>query len=534
MVQAAAVQSLTNRGAAELARLVAGGEVSSVEAVERHIERIEEVNPRLNAVVVPFFERARAEAAEADRKRQRGERLGVLHGVPITLKEQFEVEGAPSTWGLTSRAKQVNTADGPLVRRLRDAGAIVLGVTNVPQLLIYHESDNPVYGRCNNPWSVDRVPGGSSGGEGAIVAAGGSPLGLGSDIGGSIRIPAHFCGIHGLKPTSRRLSRLDSPLFFASGQEAIIDQPGPLARRVEDLELAMSVLAGPDQASFDYTVPPVSWPDPKRIDVSKLRIAMYSDDGFFSPGPEVRRAVEVVASALQSESATVEKWTPPRVEDAIRIFYGLLGGDGGASAKRWLGSNPKTRQIKGLLRLVSVPNAARPAMVAGLRAAGQQRLAFLMRNLRPFSADQYWQLVEERNAYEREFLSTLDASRFDAIICPPHALPALTHGASYYLGPAASYSMLYNLLGLPGGVIAVTRVREGHESDRHASKDVVEKTAREVEGGSAGLPLGVHVAARHWREDIVLAVMRAVERRLQHNADFPAGMLAGTARADSV
>ncbi|HEY9288775.1 MAG TPA: amidase family protein [Candidatus Dormibacteraeota bacterium] len=528
MVQVSAVQSLTNRGAAELAGMIAAGEVSSAEVVERHVERIEAVNPRLNAVVVPFFERARAEAAEADRKRQRGEPLGPLHGVPITIKEQFEVQGAPSTWGLPSRARQVNTADGPLVRRLRDAGAIVLGVTNVPQLLIYHESDNPVYGRCNNPWSVDRVPGGSSGGEGAIIAAGGSPLGLGSDIGGSIRIPAHFCGIHGIKPTSRRLSRFDNPLFFAQGQEAIIDQPGPLARRVEDLELALSVLAGPDQTSFDYNVPPVGWPDPKRIEISKLRIAMYSDDGFFSPAPEVRRAVEVVAGALRSEGATVESWTPPRVEDPIRIFYGILGGDGGASAKRWLGSNPKTRQIKGLLQLVGVPNLARPGAAAALKAAGQQRLAFLMRNLRPFSADEYWQLVEERNTYQREFLAALDAGPFDAIIGPPHALPALTHGASYYLGPAASYSMLYNLLGLPGGVVAATRVREGHESDRPSTKDVVEKTAGQVERGSAGLPLGVQVAARHWREDIVLAVMAAVERRIKDNPDYPAGALAAT------
>lgn len=527
MIKTSEARKLTEAGAAELALLIASGEISSAEAVERHIERIEEVNPKLNAVVWPLFKRARAEAAEADKARKGADGLGALHGVPITIKDQFEVEGAPSTWGLPSRAGQLAKSDGPLVKRLRDAGAIVLGITNVPQLLIYHESDNPVYGRCNNPWSAERVPGGSSGGEGSIIAAGGSPLGLGSDTGGSIRVPAHFCGIHGIKPTSRRLTGLDNPRFFDYGQEAILHQPGPLARRVEDLELAMSVLAAPGQEKFDFSIPRVAWPDPKRVDVSKLRIATYSDDGFFPAAPGVRRAVDVAADALRAEGATVETWAPLRVHDAMRIFYGLLGGDGGRSAKRSLGSNPATRQIKGLLQVVDVPNAVRPGVAAVLETAGQPRLAFLMRSLRPLSADQYWLLVEERNRYQREFLAGLDSGGFDAVICPPHALPALTHGASYYLGPAASYSAVYNMQGLPSGVVAVSRVRSGEESDRPVSKDVVEKTAREVEQGSAGLPLGVQVAARYWREDIVLAVMAAVERRLKDRPDYPAGALAG-------
>ncbi len=526
MVQAARRQQLTGLGAAELARLIAAGEISSAEAVERHIERIEEINGRLNAVVVTLFDRARRDAAAADDSRKRGSTPGPLHGVPITIKEQFQVEGAPATHGLKSRANQPTASEGPLVRRLRQAGAIVLGVTNVPQLLLYHESDNPVYGRCSNPWNLERTPGGSSGGEGAVIAAGGSPLGLGSDIGGSIRVPAHFCGIHGLKPTSRRLTRMDNPLVFSSGQEAIIDQPGPLARHVEDLELAMSILAAPGLADLDYTVPPVAWPDSRQIQVSRLRIAMYRDDGFFTAAPDVARAVELAAEALRADGATVADWTPPRVSDAVRVFYGLLAADGGASEKRALGSNPRTRQIKGLLQIASVPNAARPAAAAALEAAGQPRLAFLMRAVRSLTADAYWQLVEERNRYQREFLAGLTAGGFDAIICPPHALPALTHGASYYLGPAGSYSMLFNLLGMPAGVVATTRVGSA-EPPRYAGRDLVERTAATVIQGSAGLPLGVQVAARHWREDVVLAVMRAIERRLEQRADYPAGKLTG-------
>src|SRR5690242_9828468 len=190
--------ALTSLSAGELAGLIARGEVSAVEAVEAHIERIEQVNAALNAVVVKRYDAARAEAREADERRARGEALGPLHGVPITIKESLDLVDTPSTFGLPSRASVLARQDDLYVARMRQAGAIILGKTNVAQLLYYIESDNPVYGRTNNPWNLDRSSGGSSGGQAAIIAAGGSPIGLGTDLGGSIRVPATFCGIAGL------------------------------------------------------------------------------------------------------------------------------------------------------------------------------------------------------------------------------------------------------------------------------------------------------------------------------------------------
>jgi fatty acid amide hydrolase len=302
-------------GAGGIANCVASGDLSAREVVEEHIRRIEEVNSRLNAVVVPLFDRARNDAAAADAARSRGEPLGPLHGVPVTIKEQFLVAGTPTTVGLPSRVSHRAASDGPLVQRLRQSGAIVLGKTNLSQLLIYHESDNPVYGRTNNPWDPGRTPGGSSGGEAAIVAAGGSPLGLGGDFGGSIRIPAHFSGLHGLRPTAGRLTGLDTPAaVFAKGQEAIVPQPGPLARTVEDLALAMSVLAAPGLEAIDPGVPPVPWPDWTGVSLSGLRVAAYADDGFFRPAPAVRRAVREAAAALRTLGAQVEDWTPRALE----------------------------------------------------------------------------------------------------------------------------------------------------------------------------------------------------------------------------
>src|ERR1051326_8912584 len=233
--------TLTRLSASELARRIAEGHLSSKEVVEAHIRRMEAVNPRLNAVVVPLFDQARAEASRADRLRRQGTLLGPLHGVPITLKEQFMVPGTPSSVGLMSHRSQLIKREGPLVKRLRQAGAIVLGKTNLSQLLLSVSGtcENPVYGRTNNPWDLERSPGGSSGGEAAIIAAGGSPLGLGGDHGGSIRVPAHFCGLYSLLPTARRLTNLDTaPYAEIAGQEATIAQPCPIARSARDLLLA--------------------------------------------------------------------------------------------------------------------------------------------------------------------------------------------------------------------------------------------------------------------------------------------------------
>jgi fatty acid amide hydrolase len=510
-------------GAREIAMHVAAGELSAREAVEERVRRIEEANSRLNAVVVPLFDRALGEADAADAARSRGEPLGPLHGVPITIKEQFLVADTPTTVGLPSRASHRAAEDGPLVGRLRQAGAIVLGKTNVSQLLIYHESDNPVYGRTNNPWDPQRTPGGSSGGEAAIVAAGGSPLGLGGDYGGSIRVPAHFSGVHGLRPTAGRLTVLDTPGgIFPAGQEAIIPQPGPMARKVEDLALAMQVLAAPGLGATDPGVPPVPWPDWRAVSLDGLRVAVYSDDGFFRPAPAARRAVREAAAALRSRGAQVEEWSPPGVADAVRVYLGIASADGGAGYKRALGKVERDRRISGLLRAAGLPNGARPLAARLLERAGQRHTARVVRSMGRRSAAGYWRLVEERADLRKRFLRELDAGRFDAIVCPPHALPALKHGASEFLLSAAGYSLLYNVLGMPAGVVAATRVRADEESDRQPSSDVAERSARKTEEGSAGLPVGVQVAARHWREDITLAVLSALEEHFRAQPDYPA------------
>jgi len=508
--------------ASELAEQLREGELSAHEVIEAHIRRIEKVNPQLNAVVIPLFEQARTQAEEADQKRGRGESLGPLHGVPVTIKEQYRVAGTQTTLGATSKIGNVYNDEGPLVTALRDAGAIILGKTNIIQTLAGWESDNRVYGRSNNPWNLERTPGGSSGGEGAIVAAGGSALGLTGDFGGSTRIPAHFCGIHGFKPTSGRLSNEDfAPGLLGYGQEIFIPQPGPVARSVADLQLAMKLFAETSMnVTFDL-VPPVPWPDPSQVRVNELRIGYYTDNGFFPASPAIRRVVEEAADILRQQGVSVAPFTPPDTAEAVRIFLSALSAGGGKDYLRLLGDEKPIPQVAGQLRGYSSPAFVMSIFQKIMAARGQQYIADVMQQLGTRSAEEYQKIAASRTDYRARFHRSLDEGGFDAILCPPAALPALTHGSSEHLFPAFSYAFTYNVLGAPAGVVAAGRVRAGEESDRIVDKDLADITAQKVEEGSAGLPVGVQVVARHWREDIALAVMATLEKQFRQQPDYP-------------
>jgi Asp-tRNA(Asn)/Glu-tRNA(Gln) amidotransferase A subunit family amidase len=506
--------------ASELARRIADGSLTSAEAVEAHIARIERVNPALNAVVVKRYDDARAEAREADRRRAASEPLGALHGVPITIKECLDFAGLPSTFGLASRAKHAADADDPYVARLRAAGAIVLGKTNVAQVLLAVESSNPVYGRTNNPWNLDRAPGGSSGGEGAIVAAGGSPLGLGTDIGGSVRIPAAFCGIASLKPTQGRTpdqGRCSVPI----GQRAVVSQVGVLARTVADVALGTGIIAGARESDLE---PSVALGDYRAVDVAMLRVAVFEDDGAFPAGPAVRRGVRKAAEMLAAASARVTKWTPPDIEEALDLYYGLLTADRG----RGLGTLTRGEKIDStiapLLMFAQRSRRTLGAIRRLLNAAGQRGSSDKLRAFGYGDTHHYWQLVERQMAYRERFLRALngdDGGPFDVVLCPPCAVPAYTHGAARDLALLGSYNLLANLLGFPAGVVPVTRVRADEEAGRAPSRDMVYAAVNKVERNSAGLPIGAQLIARPWREDVVLAAMQAIETAASGRDGYP-------------
>ena len=456
------MDNITRASAAGLARSIRAKKVSSEEAVDAYLKRIENINPSLNAVVQLREEEARAEARHADARLARGEVAGPLHGVPVTVKDSFETAGMVSTGGTEGRKRFVPDRDATAVERLRSAGAILLGKTNVPELSLAYESDNLVYGRTNNPYGLLRTPGGSSGGEAAAIAAGGSPLGLGSDSAGSIRLPAHFCGIAGIKPTTGLVpaAGLFPPYIWMMEQLSAV---GPMSRFVEDLMLVLPILAGTDWA--DPATVPVPPGDPGKVVLGTLRAAFYTDNGIMSPTPETVETVKSAARALSDAGLAVEEDRPVIIGLSQDLMHSLLSADGGSGINILL-------QMAG----TSHPHTLTRQLLESISACA-------------VSAAEFGGIMYRWRFFRCEMLSFL--KKYDVIICPACAHPAMPHGAGPDGGNVSSfsYAVTYNLTGWPAVV---------------------------VRGGTSpeGLPIGVQVVARPWREDVALAVARQIEKAL--------------------
>ena len=295
------------------------------------IARAEESHSRLNAVAVPLYDEAASAARRLDRD---GARVLALAGVPVTVKESLDLAATPSSGGVEALAAGRARRDGRIVAALRAAGAVPIAKGNVAQLLWFAETENPVYGRTANPHALDRSPGGSSGGDAALVAAGVAPIAIGTDLGGSVRQPAHCCGIAALKPTAGRLSlegSLDERLFAPFPW--IENQPGIFARDVADLELVLSVL---DAGAAPAQPPPATATSPRG-----LRVGVIETNGILAPHPAVRRAVGQAAAAAERAGARVVPFTPPAADHALELFDAVFVSDGGKTIERMLAGTPR-------------------------------------------------------------------------------------------------------------------------------------------------------------------------------------------------
>jgi amidase len=444
--------------ATALAAAIGARTISSREVVDACLARIDRVNPVLNAVVALRADAARADADAADEAIARDAAVGVLHGVPITIKDSFDTHDCATTWGTSGRKGFVPAADATAVARLRAAGAIVLGKTNTPELTLGFETVNPVYGRTANPYDPARTSGGSSGGAAAIVAAGGAPLDLGSDTGGSIRVPAHFCGIAGIRPTPGRVSRAGHAIGPGSAGDALTSI-GPLARRVEDLALALRLVAGPD--GRDPLLAPVPLGDPAAIDPSQLRVAWFLDNGIAPPDDDVASAVREAVRALADTGAKAFECRPPGVERTEPLFMQtIMLLEGGARIRARLAAEGTASADSTLGPFCSIHAA---------------------------NDDDRVRIVDAWDALRAELLAA--SADFDLVVSPPCAHAALPHGEVDARMRGFSYTMTWNLAGWPGAVVRAGTSREG-------------------------LPLGVQIAAPPWREDLVLAAAARIESAL--------------------
>jgi fatty acid amide hydrolase len=505
--------------AASLSTMLARREIGARELLRAHLDRIDAVDGRVRAFTEVLRVQAAAEAEASDTRRSRGEARGPLDGLPVTIKECFDVEGRATTLGIPAWRGRMADRDAALVTALREAGAVVLGRTNLSQTMLYVEARNPLFGQTSNPWSLAHTPGGSSGGEGAAVAAGMSPLGIGTDIGGSIRTPVHFCGLAGIKPTLDRLPMRGYRTVLA-GQETVRGMGGPIARTVADLALLFRALDPARLSALDTRVPPLAWTDPDGVRLDRLTVGRCVQDEPIAPSKAVARAVDRAAEALVARGCKVEPFELPEVGPMLSAYLGALSADGGAALVSALAGGEVDPVLEPLRRMAAVPGSARRIVARAARALGQGNIALMLEAMGEKSASELWALTDRLRTYRTTLLDAMEVRQIDLLLTPPFATPALPHGESKNFTLASSYSIAFNATQLPAGVVAVTRVRSD-ETKRNPGRDALARHAAKVDRASAGLPVGVQLVGRPWRDHEVLAAMRAIEAEVSTDPGYP-------------
>lgn len=448
---------------AEAAAAIHSKKISPVELVESHLSRIASLQPKLNAFVHLDADAAHLRARAAEASVSRGEPLGPLHGIPLTIKSSIDVAGWPCPAGSLLRRDYVPAADAPLVARLKAAGAILLGNTNTPEFLMAYETNNSLSGKTSNPWNLAYSAGGSSGGESAAIASGCSMGGIGSDGGGSIRVPAHFCGICGLKPTP---GRVPATGHFPScaGAFGWIGVVGPMARTIADLRVLFDVMAGPDPG--DPHSAPIASRAHSEKDLRATRIGILESSALGSATSETRAAVDRAARLLSARGFVVESFELQGLDHALELWWYFFGPVIGHLLRTSFASQES--QLSPMLREY-LSHATSPE---------------------PLSLEQFLQACVERDFVREKILRQVE--RVPILLSPVSSAPAFRHGEGNY-APGTGYldTMRYaqwlNLAGFPGASVPISLSREG-------------------------LPIGVQIVGRPFEEELIFAVAEALEQ----------------------
>ncbi len=443
-------------------KLLRSGEISIIELAEAHIAQIERLNPQLNAFADFDAERVRAQARRLETSK---DRTGPLHGLPVTVKSSIATAGFKCEVGSLLNKGEVPREDAVVVNRLRAAGALILGTTNCPEFLMAYETDNLLHGRTANPWDLDRTPGGSSGGESAAIAAGMSALGLGSDSGGSVRVPAHFTGICSLKPTPGRIPGAGH-LPSCIGPFSVLGAIGPMARTMDDVTLAFRTLSGQDP--HDPISPPIVMRSPSLNDLRAYAIGFFEDDDLTPVTPETRAAVQAAAQALREAGFRVEPFRPRTLEQLRKLWWKFF--------------------VQCGAMFYGPAIACKRAKLSPIFSEFLQ----IAESLPPLTATELLNAWAELDVLRAKTLEELSAH--PVLLCPVASIPAFRHGerewtiegrAVEYLD-AVRHTQWFNTLAAPAAVVPVGRSPEG-------------------------LPIGVQIVARPFQDEVALAIAAIVD-----------------------
>ncbi|MEM7102896.1 MAG: amidase [Bacteroidota bacterium] len=467
------------KSATELARLIKDGNATSTEIVKEHLDRIKEVNPQIDAIIDFFEQEALAEAKKCDKEAKHGEFRGPLHGVPMTIKEQFWIKGTKSTTNFKMMKDWVAPSDAIVVKRLKDAGVVIMGKTNVPRNLTDYQVSGDIYPDGKNPYNPDHSPGGSSGGTSAAIASGMTPIGLGGDFGGSIRNPSNFCGLYGIKPTDDMVPGHGSVPVPANAKGFVFHmaQPGPLARTPEDLEVLMKTIRGP--AKRDRTSPRMAWKNPDQNSLSDFKIGWVDNWPGYEPSDSTKSVIKNFIDLLSKNKCSTENAAPANnlhersLSLFVRLFGQLIGQDSPWVVKQLIKMNLKKGLLKGLKKFKRELN-------------GGFSDSFI------FYSESMGIRAQVIGEWEQYF------EKFDLLVCPTSFGPAfkrckigtpITHDGKklIYVNYVWPYLACFNASGHPAMNIPL-----GIDKD--------------------GLPVGVQVVGPYWSEPVLLHFAKLVSK----------------------
>lgn len=524
-------RTLVNKPIEELVQEVQGGSLSATDVLQTYGKIAVKAQEKTNCVTELLLPEAETWAQnEANLK-------GPLAGVPISLKDSIQVKGFDTTLGYSRLAGKPYADDGPLVKLLKDAGAVPYAKTALPVTLLSFESANPVWGTCLNPHVPQYSPGGSTGGEGALLALGGR-IGIGSDVAGSVRVPAAWSGIYSLRCSTGRWPKNGVNTSMA-GQEGVASVFSPMARTLNDLTYFSRSIINMKPWKYDYTVHPIAWRGEEESDAKskRLRVGLMAYDGVIPATPAIQRAVATTAAALSAAGHEVVEITPPSTADpftGLHLASQLLNADGCETFNSHFYSfEPSDPGAAQLSLIANLPRPLRYLYYLYVRYIRRdEKWAALIRTLGPKSAAHQWKLVARREAFRSTWHAWWDAEsqQYDFILCPVNATPALPHRAMKDAVSSCGYTFLWNLLDYSAGVLPVSHVDPKKDALAAPYKTVLKQLGANhaLSRGAwkhydaskmAGLPTAVQVVGRRWEEEKVLGYMAAVEGALEQFHD---------------
>ncbi|EFX81960.1 hypothetical protein DAPPUDRAFT_210998 [Daphnia pulex] len=484
------------------------GHLSCVEVLRAYQAKALEITTEYNCIT-EFILEAEEWAKKLDADAALGGKKGPLHGLPFSVKDNVGIIGYDSTIGISRFLNQPSTEDAAIVIALKMLGAIPFCKTNIPQTNMSFGCSNPIWGLTMNPWDKERTPGGSTGGEACLIAAGGSPIGIGSDIGGSVRLPAAFCGIYSIKPTTSRIRYK----FIAS-------VPGIMARDSQTVVTVTKLLLNDNhlQIHGDPDLLPIPWNEKMFSEKRSLRIGYYEDDGFFPTTPGIRRAIQIAKAKLEASGHELVPFLPPHVEYVLNSFISILTADQSRYLLEALSNDDIDPVLNPTLLALSIPTLVKPLFRPFVSHFYSAKLMPVYLGNRIRETHQLWSEITKKNLYKEEFLSHWREQKLDLCIGPCFACPAPRSVDVSKLSPALSYTSLYNFLDFPVGILPIDKENVEDQAKlevEYKYSDAVCNLVKATTKGATGMPLAIQMIGLPYQEEMVLRGMEVLDAAMR-------------------